>query len=100
MGENLSKRNNNVSRRMKPKNDFIFQKLFGEEESKSSLISLLNAILGLEGEKRIRKLQVKDNKQLQKETVDDNTGRLDIYAESDDHVLYGLLLSSQNSRGW
>ncbi len=35
-----------LQRRMKPKNDFVFQKLFGEEESKESLIGLLNALLG------------------------------------------------------
>uniref|UniRef100_UPI000FD8D343 Rpn family recombination-promoting nuclease/putative transposase n=1 Tax=Paenibacillus koleovorans TaxID=121608 RepID=UPI000FD8D343 len=79
-----------VRRRMKPKNDFIFQKLFGEEESKGSLISLLNAILGLEGEKRIRYLKVKESKQLSKKMIDDKTGRLDIAAETDDRVQYDI----------
>ncbi|TVY08606.1 Rpn family recombination-promoting nuclease/putative transposase [Paenibacillus cremeus] len=79
-----------MKRRMKPKNDFIFQKLFGEEQSKESLISLLNAILGLEGEKRIRQLKVKESKQLTKKMIDDKTGRLDISAETDDHVLYDI----------
>lgn len=30
---------------MKPSIDFVFKKLFGAEESKESLISLLNAII-------------------------------------------------------
>jgi predicted transposase/invertase (TIGR01784 family) len=85
-------------RRMNPKNDFIFQKLFGEEESKSSLISLLNAILGLEGEKRIRNLQVKENKWLPKRMIDDKVGQLDIFAESDDHVLYDIEMQLTDQR--
>ncbi|HEX7055675.1 MAG TPA: PD-(D/E)XK nuclease family transposase [Bacilli bacterium] len=35
--------------RLHPKNDFILQRLFGEEETKAALISLLNAILRLTG---------------------------------------------------
>ena len=31
--------------RLKPLNDFIFKKTFGEEETKDNLIALLNAIL-------------------------------------------------------
>ncbi|WP_168118785.1 Rpn family recombination-promoting nuclease/putative transposase [Paenibacillus sp. HB172176] len=88
----------NQKQRMKPKNDFIFQKLFGEEESKESLISLLNAILGLEGEKRIRNLKVKGNKQLAKKMVDDKTGRLDISAESDDQVQYDIEMQLTDQR--
>ncbi|MCI3921083.1 Rpn family recombination-promoting nuclease/putative transposase [Paenibacillus sp. TRM 82003] len=83
---------------MNPKNDFIFQRLFGEEESKESLMSLLNAILGLEGEKRIRDLQVKENKQLTKKMADDKTGRLDIFAESDDQVLYDIEMQLTDQR--
>jgi len=32
-------------KRLKPLNDFIFKKTFGEEETKDNLIALLNAIL-------------------------------------------------------
>jgi predicted transposase/invertase (TIGR01784 family) len=98
MEEGTSKSKANQKRRMKPKNDFIFQKLFGEEESKESLASLLNAILGLEGEKRIRNLKVKDNKQLAKKMVDDKTGRLDISAESDDQVQYDIEMQLTDQR--
>ncbi|MEF9953585.1 MAG: Rpn family recombination-promoting nuclease/putative transposase, partial [Clostridium sp.] len=57
-------------RRLKPLNDFIFKKLFGEEETKDNLIALLNAIL--------------DNKELVKELVDDKTGILDVRAKTSD----------------
>jgi hypothetical protein len=31
--------------RLKPLNDFVFKKVFGEEQTKDNLIALLNAIL-------------------------------------------------------
>jgi predicted transposase/invertase (TIGR01784 family) len=73
-------------KRLKPKNDFIFQRLFGEVETKDSLIALLNAILRLEGAFRIVDLTVIENKQLAKELIDDKTGRLDVRAETADSV--------------
>lgn len=94
----VSRKGSPLKRRMSPKNDFIFQKLFGEEESKESLISLLNAILGLEGERRIRELKVKENKQLAKKMPDEKTGRLDIYAESDDNVQYDIEMQLTDQR--
>lgn len=36
-----------------PKTDFVFKRLFGTEEHKDLTIALLNALLGLEGERRI-----------------------------------------------
>lgn len=73
-------------KRLKPKNDFIFQRLFGEQETADSLISLLNAILRLEGERRIVNLTIIENKQLAKKLIDDKTGRLDVRAETADRV--------------
>ena len=43
---------------LSPKNDFVFQKLFGTEENKDLLIALLNAILGLPLEKRLTDVTV------------------------------------------
>jgi predicted transposase/invertase (TIGR01784 family) len=73
-------------KRLKPKNDFIFQRLFGEQEAEDSLISLLNAILRLEEKRRIVHLTVIENKQLAKKLIDDKTGRLDVRAETADQV--------------
>jgi predicted transposase/invertase (TIGR01784 family) len=67
--------------RLKPKNDFVFGRLFGEKESKESLISLLNAILRQNGNDPIVELKVIENKQLKKQLLNDKTGRLDIRAE-------------------
>lgn len=73
-----------INTRLKPRNDFVFQRLFGELETKDSLISLLNAILRLDDQ--IVDLTVIDNKQLTKDFIDDKTGRLDIRAETMDHL--------------
>ncbi|MBO9606388.1 MAG: Rpn family recombination-promoting nuclease/putative transposase [Paenibacillaceae bacterium] len=87
-------------KRLRPKNDFIFQRLFGERETKESLISLLNAILRLEDHRRIVDLTVVEkNKELLKELVTDKTGRLDIRAETLDQVQINIevqLIDRQN----
>ncbi|MCP4663849.1 MAG: transposase, partial [bacterium] len=39
-----------------PKTDFIFKRIFGTESHKHLLVELLNALLELEGEHRIKEL--------------------------------------------
>ncbi|PYI50660.1 Rpn family recombination-promoting nuclease/putative transposase [Paenibacillus flagellatus] len=85
-------------RRLKPKNDFIFQRLFGEQDTKESLMALLNAILRLEGPQRIVALTVIDNKQLTKKLIDDKTGRLDVRAETADRVQINIEVQLTNYR--
>lgn len=72
--------------RLRPTNDFIFKKLFGEEQSKPALLSLLNAILRLSNENRLTDVLIIENKELTKEQLEDKTGRLDIRAETMDGV--------------
>ena len=67
--------------RLKPKNDFVFGRLFGARESKESLRALLNAILRQDGQEPIVDLDVKEQKKLDKLTFDEKTGILDIRAE-------------------
>lgn len=45
-----------MSRYLDPKNDVAFKKLFGTEDHKPLLVSFLNAILGLEGHRRIKQI--------------------------------------------
>lgn len=75
-----------ISNRLKPTNDFIFKKIFGENDVKENLISLLNAILKLEGEKKLKDITIIDNKELVKELISDKTGRLDVRAETLDNA--------------
>lgn len=71
-------------RRLHPKNDFIFKRLFGEEKSREWLIAFLNAIIYPGDGHKIVDVTVIDNKQLTKEMVTDKTGVLDILAETDE----------------
>lgn len=43
-----------------PKIDFAFKKIFGSEDAKDILISLLESLMGLEGDKRIEDVQILD----------------------------------------
>lgn len=64
-----------MTNRLKPLNDFIFHKLFGEEESKELLIGFLNAVL----ETNIEDVVI-ENRELQRTTIEDKLGVLDIKA--------------------
>jgi len=66
---------------IKTENDFVFGLLFGEQESRESLMSLLNAILRQDGIDPIVELRVIENKRLKKRIPDEKTGSLDIRAE-------------------
>ena len=43
-----------------PRIDFAFKKIFGSEDTKDILISFLESLMGLEGDKRIKELQILD----------------------------------------
>ncbi len=58
-GENLD--------RLKVKNDFIFQKIFGQNEHKEILISFLNAVLALEAEQKLTDIEIIENTRLKKD---------------------------------
>ncbi|MGI6488163.1 MAG: Rpn family recombination-promoting nuclease/putative transposase [Syntrophothermaceae bacterium] len=60
-----------------PKVDVVFKQVFGAEENKHILISLLNAVLGWTGERQIAAVQIL-NPYLEQEYIDDSYGILDI----------------------
>ena len=68
--------------RLKVKNDFIFQKIFGQSEHKEILISFLNAVLELDDEKKLKDIEIINNTKLTKENINDKLGILDIRAKS------------------
>lgn len=70
--------------RMKPLNNYVFKKLFGEEDSKDNLIALLNAILNKNDREKLVTLEIIENKVLTKELIDDKTGILDVRAKTVD----------------
>lgn len=65
---------------MKPSMDFVFKRLFGAEESKDSLISLLNAII--KSDSPIKDIELK-SPDLEKQHIGDKFCRLDIKAKTD-----------------
>lgn len=73
-----------IMQRLKPLNDYIFKKLFGENEVKDNLIAFLNAVLDRKDKKRLVTLEIVDNKELTREFVTDKTAILDVRAKTED----------------
>lgn len=69
-------------RKVKPLNDFIFKKLFGEKGNEDILLSFLNAVLNKTCEEPIEEIEIKDNKELTKELIEDKTGIIDVRART------------------
>ena len=55
--------------RLKPLNDFIFKKLFGEKGDEPMLLSFLNAILNRTQKEKLTEIEIIENKELTKELV-------------------------------
>lgn len=68
--------------RLKPLNDFIFKKLFGEKGDEPILIAFLNAILNRTQKEELTEIEIVENKELTKELIEDKTGRIDVRAKT------------------
>ena len=66
---------------LKPKNDYVFKKIFGDERNKDILIAFLKAILKID----IKDVQIL-NSELPKENIADKKSILDIRATIDNNV--------------
>ena len=84
-----------MSRYLDPTNDVSFRKLFGTEEHKPLLISFLNSILNLEGDRRIKKVELlpKDQAPLIKET---KASILDVKCTDERNIQY--IVEMQNKK--
>jgi predicted transposase/invertase (TIGR01784 family) len=71
-----------VKKRLKVKNDFIFQKIFGQNEHKDILISFLNAVLELEDKEKLNDIEILENTKLKRDGPDDKLGILDLRAKT------------------
>ena len=78
-----------------PKEDFIFKILFGSEENKSILISLLNAIL--KGKPNIKDLSLENN-EISKIFKDGKSSRLDILAVDDNGIKYDIEMQCRKTK--
>ena len=82
--------NNNINERaLRPTEDFAFKRIFGREDSKRSLMSLLNAILN--GNPVIKDLKIL-NTETQIESRDNKASRLDIEVSVDDKTFINVEL--------
>ena len=68
--------------RLKPLNDFIFKKLFGEKGDEPMLLSFLNAVLNRTQKEKLTEIEIVENKELTKELLEDKTGRIDVRAKT------------------
>lgn len=69
-------------RKIKPLNDFIFKKIFGEKGNEDILISFINAVLKRTKKEPIVEVEIIENKQLTKELIIDKTGIIDVRAKT------------------
>lgn len=70
--------------RLKPLNDFIFSKTFGEKGDEEQLLSLLNAILKKTKRKKLVKIEIVEHRTFSAEVIGDKTSILDIRAVAED----------------
>ena len=68
--------------RLKPLNDFIFKRLFGEKDDEPVLIAFLNAVLNRTQKEKLTEIEIIENKELTKELIEDKTGRIDVRAKT------------------
>lgn len=84
--------------RLRPLNDFIFKKLFGEQESKENLKAFLNAIL-YNSIGKIRYVEIIKDKELTTDEIINKTGIIDVLAKTEDgtHINIEVQLTDQNN---
>ena len=68
---------------LSPKNDVVFQKLFGRNENKDVLISFLNSIIIEAGNVRIADVKIEEKKIDLSMLIDEKISILDIYVTTD-----------------
>ncbi|MDR2780889.1 MAG: Rpn family recombination-promoting nuclease/putative transposase [Holosporaceae bacterium] len=77
-----------------PKQDFIFKNIFGKEDGKPCLISLLNSLF--KGNPHIKDLHL-DNTDIAKILKEDKASRLDIKATADDDTILDIEIQVKNT---
>ena len=78
-----------------PKEDFVFKMIFGTEENKKLLISLLNSIL--KGKPYIKDLSL-NNTELTKILEPNKSSRLDILATSDNGIKFNIEMQCRKTK--
>lgn len=86
-------------RKIKPLNDFIFKKLFGEKGNEDILEAFINAVLSRTKKGPITGVEIIDNKELTKELIGDKTGIIDVRAKTlnGEHIDIEVQLTNQGN---
>ena len=86
-------------RRIKPLNDFVFKKVFGEKGNEDILLSFINAVLQRRHKETVVEIEIIDNKELTKELIRDKTGIIDVRAQTSkgDHIDIEVQLTDQGN---
>lgn len=84
--------------RLRPLNDFIFKKLFGEPESKENLMAFLNALL-YNNIGNIKDIEIIKDKELTTDEIINKTGIIDVLAKIEDgtHINIEVQLTDQKN---
>ncbi|MDR0580717.1 MAG: Rpn family recombination-promoting nuclease/putative transposase [Holosporaceae bacterium] len=77
-----------------PKQDFVFKNIFGKEDGKPALISLLNSLF--KGNPHIADLRL-ENTDIAKILEEDKASRLDIKATTDDKLILDIEIQVKNT---
>ena len=86
-------------RKIKPLNDFIFKKLFGEKGNEDIWEAFINAILSRTNKGPITGVEIIENKELTKELIGDKTGIIDVRAKTlnGEHIDIEVQLTNQGN---
>lgn len=74
----------------------IFQKLFGRQDSKESLVSLINSVLQLDEEHKIEDVNVIEQAQQEELKEEDIQGKVDLVAQTKDGITLNVQLQLVN----
>ena len=85
--------------RLRPLNDFIFKKLFGEPENIENLIAFLNAVLYKDEFNKLVYAEIINDKELTTDNIQDKKGIIDVLAKTSDgtHINIEVQLTNQDN---
>lgn len=86
-------------RKIKPLNDFVFKKVFGEKGNEEILLAFINAVLQRTNQNSLVEIEIVDNKELTRELIEDRTGIIDVRAKTanGEHIDIEVQLTDQGN---
>jgi predicted transposase/invertase (TIGR01784 family) len=82
--------------RLKPLNDFAFQKALGEKGDEEQLLAFLNAVLRRTGKDKLESVEILENKDLPADKVGGKAAKLDVLAKLVDNTKVNIEVQLEN----